>query len=458
MTVRTVFNKMGSTGHVTEDRRGKAHKNSLLDESVKQSVRDHINMFETINSHYCRNKSERKYLPATLNISKMFTLYEEYCSENNIDKIATETMYRHIFVTEFNLSFFIPKKDLCEDCNKYENSLPDEKLEMEEKYQQHIENKNLARNLKNADKEKSKINASFCSAVFDMQQVLQVPKTEVGVAYYKLKLATFNFTVFELASKKGYCYMWHECIGKRGSSEIGSCLILFIEHHIRNGVKKFSFFSDNCPGQNRNKFLFSLYNYLTQRHSIIIQHTFLEKGHTQNEGDSMHSVIEKSARNIPVFTPDQWYTLVRTSKRKNPYAVIEMTQENIFDLKKLQQKTSLNWEKNEMNERVNWNQLKIIKTNPEEPHVIFYKTGYKDEDGFKKLCLLRKGRKSMEFNVKEICLQRLYNALLPLNKKKYDHLQYLCRKHVILPAYHNFFNNLPFGENVRVADVSDDDN
>lgn len=456
-TVRTVFNKMSSAGNVTEDRRGKACKNSMLDESVKQSVRDHINMFQTIDSHYCRQKTERKYLPPTLNVSKMFTLYEEYCLENNVIKKATEGMYRHIFTTEFNMSFFLPKKDLCDVCHKYENSLPEGKLIMEEEYQRHIENKSLARNLKNADKEKAKEHASFCAAVFDLQQVLAVPKTEVGVAYYKLKMSTFNFTVFNLASKEAFCYMWHECIGKRGSSEIGSCLLLFIEHHVRNGITEFSFFSDNCPGQNRNKFLFSLYNYVTQKYSIKIQHTFLERGHTQSEGDSVHSVIEKAARNIPVYTPDQWYTLVRTSKRKNPYVVIEMGQENIFDLKMLQQKTSLNWDKNETNEKVYWNQIKMVKTSPEDTNIIFYKDSYKDEPMFKKIFILKRGRKSIQVNMKEIQLQQLYKELIPLTKKKYEHLRFLCDKNAILRPYHTFFQNLPFGEHIREPNASDDD-
>nr|CAH7731683.1 unnamed protein product [Callosobruchus chinensis] len=69
--VATVYSKMGSSGTVVEDRRGKSCKNSLLDESVKNSVRTHINAFETIESHYCRNSTQRKYLPASLNISKM---------------------------------------------------------------------------------------------------------------------------------------------------------------------------------------------------------------------------------------------------------------------------------------------------------------------------------------------------------------------------------------------------
>lgn len=179
--VKTVICKTGSTGIVSEDRRGKACKNSLVEESVKQTVRDHINSFETIESHYCRQKSSRKYLPPTLNIAKMFTLYLEYCQDHNITKAASEAMYRLIFTREFNLSFFQPKKDICDICHKYEHSSPDEKLAMEEEYRLHLKNKNVAREIKNIDKQKAAENTQeICCAVFDLQQVLPVPKSNVG--------------------------------------------------------------------------------------------------------------------------------------------------------------------------------------------------------------------------------------------------------------------------------------
>lgn len=60
--VKTVFNKTGSNGVVSEDRRGKVCKNSLLNESVKESVREHINSFQTVESHYCRKNTSRLYL------------------------------------------------------------------------------------------------------------------------------------------------------------------------------------------------------------------------------------------------------------------------------------------------------------------------------------------------------------------------------------------------------------
>nr|CAH7718730.1 unnamed protein product [Callosobruchus chinensis] len=49
-----------------------------------------------------------------------------------------------------------PKKDLCDICHRYENSSTDEKISMGDEYQLHLKNKNLARALKAADKERAK--------------------------------------------------------------------------------------------------------------------------------------------------------------------------------------------------------------------------------------------------------------------------------------------------------------
>lgn len=273
----------------------------------------------------------------------MYSLYREHCEDNNISEVATESIYRQIFCSEFKLSFFQPKKDLCDICYKYDTSTKDDPHPME--YQQHIKNKELARKLKATDKEMASQNSEMCVAVFDLQQILPVPKSDVGLAYYKLKLSAFNFTVFNLGTKECQCFMWHECIAKRGSSEIGSCLLHYVEMQVKKGVEQFSFFSDNCGEQNRNKYLFSLYNHLTLKHSVTIRDTYLERGHTQNEGDSVHSVIERAARNIPVYTPNQWISIVRLARRTKPYEVVELFQSDVYNLNTLQEQTAINFDK-----------------------------------------------------------------------------------------------------------------
>ncbi|KAJ8949696.1 hypothetical protein NQ314_008159 [Rhamnusium bicolor] len=455
--IKTVRNKMGNSGQIEEDKRGRVARNSKVSDETKRCVRRHINSFEAVDSHYCRKNSNRLYLPPTLSVSKMYDLYLEFCKDNSISEIASESIYRQIFTHEFNISFFSPKKDLCDICHKYMTSDANEKFLIQEEFDKHLENKNLARDKKNIDKERASKELSFCAAVFDLQQILPVPKTDVGLAYYKLKLSNYNFTVYSLGTKDCYCYMWHECIANRGSSEIGSCLLLFITNQIKNnGVKEFSFYSDNCVGQNRNRFIFALYNYLSQKYQIIIRHTFLERGHTQNEGDSAHSVIERAAKNIPIYTPDQWITLVRTARRNKPYHVQEITQENVYDLKDLLQKSTLNWEKDEINEKVLWQKIRIVESNVEFPNILLFKYEYSEEH-YKKINLLQKGRKRIEATViNAMVLKQLYTKSLPITKKKYEHLMFLCKKGAITPQYHCFFEDLPHTTETQVSDSEDD--
>lgn len=140
--------------------------------------------------------------------------------------------------------------------------------------------------------------------MFDLEKVLPTPQCEVSSFYYKRKLATYNFTIYDVGKKEGYCFMWDESDGKRGSNEISTCILKFIKLKKLSGIKEFSFYSDNCAGQNRNRFIYSMWEYAAYTLKVNIIHTFLEKGHTQNEGDSMHATIEcaKKKQNYLCFS------------------------------------------------------------------------------------------------------------------------------------------------------------
>lgn len=128
---------------------------------------------------------------------------------------------------------------------------------------------------------------------FDLQAVLITPRGEVSQFYYKRRLASYNFTVYNIKNNQGTCFFWHEGISKSGSNKIGSCLHLFLQN--KEG-KDIIFCSDNCGGQNKNKYIISLLIYCVKKfniHSITLK--YLIVGHTQNEGDSMHARIEDEA-------------------------------------------------------------------------------------------------------------------------------------------------------------------
>lgn len=50
-------------------------------------------------------------------------------------------------------------------------------------------------------------------------------------------------------------YFWHEGLGNRGSIEIGSCILMYLEQWAKktpNG--DVIFYSDNCGGQQKNRY------------------------------------------------------------------------------------------------------------------------------------------------------------------------------------------------------------
>lgn len=110
-----------------------------------------------------------------------------------------------------------------------------------------------------------------------------------------------------MAQKAGFCYTWTEVNGKKGANKICSGLMLFMKSMIVDGgTKQFRFWSDNCSVQNRNRIVFALYQYIVTKYDIeSISYIFLEVGHAQNEGDSVHSVIEGVLNKITLYTPEQ---------------------------------------------------------------------------------------------------------------------------------------------------------
>ncbi|GFS27495.1 DNA repair protein rhp54 [Elysia marginata] len=120
---------------------------------------------------------------------------------------------------------------------------------------------------------------------------------------------------------------------------------------------------DNCAGQNRNTFVAAMFWFCMKTMPVVakIEHRFLEVGHTQNENDSVHSVIAQAANRIPVYTPGQWATVARGPRRnKRPYAVKEMTAQDFFHFKAISKEiknldNDEDGEKSEMDKNTGYN-------------------------------------------------------------------------------------------------------
>ena len=85
---------------------------------------------------------------------------------------------------------------------------------MEAAFTIHITEKNAVRDLK--AKIKSRNDASEVLATFDLEQVINLPKTNRCEVFYRRRLSVYNFTVYDVKSGKCDAFVWHEGMAKRG--------------------------------------------------------------------------------------------------------------------------------------------------------------------------------------------------------------------------------------------------
>lgn len=188
--LKTAWQKYDGSTLMEQDGRGR-HTNHkvVIDDAMKQSVCDHVRAFAPVESHYNRKKSKKLYLPGDLSIAKMFKLYLQWYTwypEKYTSQAKTERQYRDIVNANFNISFHTPKKDQCDECHIFrskKNPTDQEK----EAFKEHQTNKQVARDLKNKDKQCAiDSDRKIVTAVFDFEKVLSCPHGNIS-----------NFTIKE---------------------------------------------------------------------------------------------------------------------------------------------------------------------------------------------------------------------------------------------------------------------
>ncbi|GFO45997.1 hypothetical protein PoB_007250200 [Plakobranchus ocellatus] len=136
-------------------------------------------------------------------------------------------------------------------------------------------------------------------------------------------------------------------------------------------------FSDNCGGQNRNRYVaFALWFARNHLSLSKITHTFLEKGHTETENDSIHATMERAKRRLELYTPDQWYTAVRAARvSKQPYKVKDMTAKDFVDFKSMSNNVT-DLAIDDDGQKIMWSRTRQLFIMEEDPHAIFFATAY----------------------------------------------------------------------------------
>nr|BDV50047.1 MAG: hypothetical protein [Porcellio scaber clopovirus] len=267
--------------------------------------------------------------------------------------------------------------------------------------------------------------------------------------YYTPKFEAYNFTVRELKksneleksmSTASICFFWHECDGGINSSEIGSCLLKFIETKlIERGLavtalsssssssfsssssSSSSYFSliapaatptDKTEEKENVDFIFysnklRVSNEENQQkqfnHAFIsayicaclkwgvnsVTHKILEDD-DENECDRFHSALETRINNslqyYPIYQPGEYITLIAGIDDEKESGEIRHLDYGCFvNFETIRESLGINVEENEALK--NLDDAKVIKVEKKNPRVILYKTTFEEDEPFKEVSI-----------------------------------------------------------------------
>lgn len=234
-----------------------------------------------------------------------------------------------------------------------------------QRYNSHIAEKIAVRAKKAKCKSEAQENSYILCAVFDLRQVIYIPISKESAIFYKSRLSTFNFTFYNIANKECNCFVWDETAGRRGSSEIATCIFKTLKQYSEKQIVRANLFADGCYGQNKNSIVAAMLLYAVKKFSALTEITlsYFETNHGQNEGDSAHSAISKAISAVgSIFMPSQLHPVIRLARKKSPYNVIPMTYKDFKDFKSLSKELRiLSIKESESGRRLKWTDIKEIQ-------------------------------------------------------------------------------------------------
>lgn len=399
----------------------KTVKKKPFDEECK-TLNDFLDALPKMESHYCRKRTKKLYLlPEIKSKRQLYEIYVDYCRSHQVNSLSIATLSNALTIK--NIALFKPKKDQCEICNSFKLGHITKDF-----YEEHVKRKNEAR----IEKESDKIKEEFVFTA-DLQAVLLAPRSNVSTNYYKTKLCVHNWCIFDMKSTDGYCFVWNEAEGGLNSDEFATILT---NYFVQNVIPKMGednrrivIFTDGCTYQNRNITLANALLNVAMLHNVVIEHKYLEVGHTQMEVDSMHAMIEKKLKDCVINVPAEYITFCKKARKAKPYNVEYLTYSYFKNFKDVAFYKSIRPGKMKGDPKVT--DIRGLKYMPSGE--ISYKLNF--SDAYKPL----NQRKFANTPVKN--LTNLYKERRKITKKKYLDLQQL--KTAMPKDYQTFYDNLP---------------
>ena len=127
-----------------------------------------------------------------------------------------------------------PKTDTCKTCDSLKVQIEAEEDEaklaqLKGKKELHLCMAERTYQQLKEDSALAKSNSDVLTITLDLQQSLPTPVLSTNVVFYKRQLWTYNLGIHNCGAETGHMHVWHEGVASRGSQEIASCILKFIE-------------------------------------------------------------------------------------------------------------------------------------------------------------------------------------------------------------------------------------
>ena len=188
-----------------------------------------------------------------------------------------------------------------------------------------------------------------------------------------------------------------------------------------------------------------------------ITHIFLRPGHTYNDADRDFAVIENHIKGSTIYSLDDHIMNVRAAKKKKPFVVTKMQQEDFLDFEHLKTYCT----KRGTPEGVRFSDACWFRVSKD------YKVGYElatdyfsiEQGGHKVRLAKGIGKKADEnFSLRvNMAARQKYREPLPLTRAKMEDLQYLVYQ--LVPKYFQdtYWNTILCGPSQEELNYDEDD-
>lgn len=452
--LQTLQKGLKATGTASRDGRGRhfSRPNKLSDK-ILEKVNEHILSFKGRNSHYSLSKCKKIFLPAELNVKKMYSMY----TEKYPNHVLSYEKYREIFNTNFNISFGYPRSDTCSFCDEVKVKVDGLQAEINTvqkdditksaqlnsqlkalllEKQLHLKKAETFYKRKRSAKYEAQKHNSKEAIVMDFQKNLQVPNITTNDIYYKRQLSFYLFNIHVLSNSDSFFYTYPETCGKKGADDVASMLWDFLFNHLSVEVEELKIFCDSCCGQNKNFTIFRMLHYIVHQVKRLktVRVIFPIRGHSYLECDRNMGIINQKSL---VELPNEWNIVIEDARKKpGPYKVIPCDDQLIFR----------SW--TNFLSRIYFKKcpfasrpIRELSVTEEHPRMIIHRDTYNGHST--QTVILPPKRKVPALPEGQFHLPLLaYEGKLPISRAKYEDLQHLktfCREEA-----QEFFVNLPF--------------